>query len=89
MGSLARRVLYSFKIYTDHKNLEYIKSAKRLNSKQTRCSLFFAHFDFTLSYLPGSKNVKADSLSRMYPVPPWEHLEESILPESPFLLALT
>ena len=30
-----------FLIWTDHRNLEYLKTAKRLNSRQARCSLFF------------------------------------------------
>jgi hypothetical protein len=33
-----------FVIWTDHKNLEYIKSAKRLNSRQARWALFFRSF---------------------------------------------
>ncbi|KAI7808332.1 Pol polyprotein [Triplophysa rosa] len=44
--------------WTDHKNLEYIRSAKRLNSLQARWALFFGRFNFTLSYRPGSKNRK-------------------------------
>ncbi|CAJ0931337.1 unnamed protein product [Ranitomeya imitator] len=50
----------------DHKNLTYLESAKRLNPRQARWSLFFARFDFVISYLPGSKNVKADALSRSF-----------------------
>ncbi len=33
-----------FIVWTDHKNLEYIKSAKRLNSRQARWALFFRSF---------------------------------------------
>ncbi|KAI3354772.1 hypothetical protein L3Q82_004598 [Scortum barcoo] len=39
-----------FIVWTDHKNLEYLKSAKRLNSRQARWALFFSRFRFTLSY---------------------------------------
>ncbi len=46
-----------FLVWTDHKNLEYIRSAKRLSSRQARWALFFDRFDFTLSFRPGSKNV--------------------------------
>ncbi|CAJ0952679.1 unnamed protein product [Ranitomeya imitator] len=53
-------------VLTDHKNLTYLESAKRLNPRQARWSLFFARFDFVISYLPGSKNVKADALSRSF-----------------------
>ncbi|CAJ0946412.1 unnamed protein product [Ranitomeya imitator] len=61
-------------VLTDHKNLIYLESAKRLNPRQARWSLFFSRFDFVVSYLPGSKNVKADTLSR------------SFLPDSPGVL---
>ena len=47
-------------------NLEYIREARRLNPRQARWAMFFTHFVFTLSYRPGSKNVKADALSRLY-----------------------
>uniref|UniRef100_A0A8C6W051 Gypsy retrotransposon integrase-like protein 1 n=1 Tax=Nothobranchius furzeri TaxID=105023 RepID=A0A8C6W051_NOTFU len=53
-------------ICTDHKNLSYLKEAKRLNPRQSRWSLFFSRFNFIISYRPGSKNVKPDALSRQY-----------------------
>ncbi|CAJ0916798.1 unnamed protein product [Ranitomeya imitator] len=43
-------------VLTDHKNLIYLESAKRLNPRQARWSLFFSRFDFVVSYLQGSKN---------------------------------
>ncbi|TKS65685.1 Retrovirus-related Pol polyprotein [Collichthys lucidus] len=55
-----------FLVWTDHKNLQYIQAAKRLNSRQRRWSLFFTRFNFTLSYRPGSRNTKPDALSRIY-----------------------
>uniref|UniRef100_A0A3Q2VPW7 Integrase catalytic domain-containing protein n=1 Tax=Haplochromis burtoni TaxID=8153 RepID=A0A3Q2VPW7_HAPBU len=55
-----------FLIWTDHKNLIYLRTAKRLNSRQARWSLFFTRFNFTLSYRPGSRNAKPDALSRQY-----------------------
>ncbi|CAJ0964647.1 unnamed protein product [Ranitomeya imitator] len=62
-------------VLTDHKNLTYLESAKRLNPRQARWSLFFSRFDFVVSYLPGSKNVKADALSRSF-VPDYPGLSE-------------
>ena len=53
-----------FQVWTDHKNLEYLQTAKRLNSRQARCPLFFSHFNF--AYRPGSKNVKPNALSRYF-----------------------
>ena len=53
-----------FEIWTDHKNLEYFMSAKKLNRRQARWSLFLSRFDFTLHHRPGSKSLKPDALSR-------------------------
>ncbi|KAL0200145.1 hypothetical protein M9458_003332, partial [Cirrhinus mrigala] len=58
-----------FIVWTDYKNLEYIKSAKRLNSRQARWALFFDHFDFSIIYRP-------DALSRMF-----DHSERLSSPE--------
>ncbi|KAI2663459.1 Retrovirus-related Pol polyprotein [Labeo rohita] len=56
-------VALPFLVWTDHKNLEYIRSARRLNARQAHWALFFGRFDFTLSYRPGSKNAKPDALT--------------------------
>ncbi len=48
-----------FVVLTDHRNLEYIRLAKRLNPRQARWSLFFSRFSFKVTYRPGSKNGKA------------------------------
>lgn len=55
-----------FLVLTDHRNLEYLRSAKRLNPRQARWALFFTRFNFTVTCRPGSKNVKADALSRQF-----------------------
>lgn len=55
-----------FIVLTDHKNLAYLRSAKRLNSCQARWCLFFDRFQFTITHRPGSCNVKPDALSRKY-----------------------
>lgn len=54
-------------IFTDHKNLEYLKTAKRLRPRQARWALFFSRFSFHISFRPDSKNGKPDALLRMYP----------------------
>ncbi|KAK3516193.1 hypothetical protein QTP70_005692 [Hemibagrus guttatus] len=54
---------HPIQVLTDHRNLEYLRGAKRLNPRQARWALFFNRFWFTVSYLPGSKNGKADTLS--------------------------
>ena len=71
---------HPFLVWTDHKNLEYIRKAKRLNARQARWSLFFSRFDFTLSYRPGSKNGKPDALSRLHDPEPVAKVPEPILP---------
>ena len=54
-------------IWTDHRNLTYVRDAKRLGPRQVRWALFFCRFNFTLTYHPGSKKVRADALSRLFP----------------------
>lgn len=66
-----------FLVLTDHKNLVYMQSAKRLNSRQARWALFLGRFNFSLSYRPGSKNTKPDALSRQY-----ETAQENVEPRT-------
>jgi hypothetical protein len=53
-----------FEIWTDHKNLEYFMSAKKLNWRQARWSLTLARFDFVMHHRPGKTMGKSDALSR-------------------------
>ena len=55
---------HSVEIWTDHKNLEYFITAKKLNCHQARWSLHLARFDFLLHYRPGRTMGKPDALSR-------------------------
>lgn len=73
---------HPFIILTDHRNLEYLKTAKRLNPRQARWSLFFSRFVFTVTYRPGSKNVKADALSRQFEEDPDPKVQETIISPS-------
>ena len=73
---------HPFLIWTDHQNLEYIRAARRLNPRQARWAIFFARFRFTLSYRPGSQNVKADALSRLYDTEDGSTEPTPILPAS-------
>ena len=54
-----------FEIATDHKNLEYWKTAQDLTRRQARWSLYLSRFNFTLGHLSGKANSQADALSRM------------------------
>jgi len=51
-------------IWTDHKNLEYFMTAKKLNRRQARWSLHLARFDFLLHYRPERTMGKLDALSK-------------------------
>jgi len=51
-------------IWTDHKNLEYFMTAKKLNRRQARWSLHLARFDFLLHHRSGHTMGKPDALSR-------------------------
>ncbi|KAI2650848.1 Transposon Tf2-8 polyprotein [Labeo rohita] len=55
-----------FTVWTDHQNLTVIRQTKQLNPRQARWALFFEHFNFQLSYRSGSKNSKADAISRQH-----------------------
>ena len=43
---------HQFEIWTDHKNLKYFMTAKKLNWRQARWSLLLARFDFLLYHQP-------------------------------------
>jgi len=51
-------------IWTNHKNLEYFMTAKKLNRCQARWSLYLARFDFLLHHRPKHAMGKLDTLSR-------------------------
>ena len=73
-------------VLTDHRNLEFVRSAKCLSPRQARWTLFLNQFNFVISYRPGSRNGKADALSRIFSndsvstTPP-----QTIIPESRFV----
>ncbi len=46
---------HPFAVLTDHKNLQYLREAKRLNPRQARWALFFTRFNYTISYRPGPR----------------------------------
>uniref|UniRef100_A0A3B3WPB4 Gypsy retrotransposon integrase-like protein 1 n=1 Tax=Poecilia mexicana TaxID=48701 RepID=A0A3B3WPB4_9TELE len=76
-------------IWTDHKNLSYLQSAKRLNPRQYRWSLFFSRFNFNITYRPGSKNTKPDALSRLHSPDDPSEASGAILPATCTIGSLT
>src|SRR5271156_6318183 len=57
-------VEHQFEVWTDHKNLEYFMTAKKLNRHQARWSLLLARYDFCMHHRPGKSMGKSDALSR-------------------------
>ena len=55
---------HTVEIHSDHKNLEYFMTAKKLNRRQARWSLELANYNFTLVHKPGHTMGRADALSR-------------------------
>ena len=76
-------------IWTDHKNLSYLRAVKRLNPRQARWALFLTRFNYTLAYRPGSKNVKPDALSRIYSAPESSESPEPVIPPSRLMAAVS
>ncbi|KAL0153973.1 hypothetical protein M9458_050730, partial [Cirrhinus mrigala] len=76
---------HPFQVITDHKNLQYLREAKRLNPRQARWALFFTRFKFSISYRPGPKNIRADALSRLHAPDDQPNNQEPILPETLFV----
>jgi len=55
---------YKFKVWTNHKNLEYFMKTQKLNCRQACWVLYLLRFDFTLKHVLETKIEKADRLSR-------------------------
>jgi len=62
-------VKLEFKIWTDHKNLQYFMTSQKLNHRQVRWALYLSRFNFRLKHVPGKSMGKADELSRR---PDWQ-----------------
>uniref|UniRef100_A0A803TP66 Gypsy retrotransposon integrase-like protein 1 n=1 Tax=Anolis carolinensis TaxID=28377 RepID=A0A803TP66_ANOCA len=70
-------------VLSDHKNLEHLQTARKLNQRQIRWVLFFSRFDFRVQFVEGKQNLRADALSRKPEFKTAEILlEQTILPVS-------
>lgn len=58
------RSVEQFQVVTDHKNLEYFFTPRKLTERHVRWSLFLSRFNFQLCYREGTANQRADALSR-------------------------
>lgn len=78
-----------FLVWMDQ-NLQYLSSAKRLNSCQAWWELFFTRFYFSLSDHPGSRNVKPDKISKQFAADEEQEGDpEPILPQPCMVASLT
>jgi len=53
-----------FTILSDHNNLRFPRKPQELTDRQIRWNVFLSKFNFNIEYRKGSKNQKADILSR-------------------------
>jgi len=51
-------------VKSDHKNLQYFMTTKKLNGRQARWAEVLAEYDFTIQHCKGKDNSWADALSR-------------------------
>jgi hypothetical protein len=51
-------------IHSDHQNLQYFTTTKKLSRRQARWAEKIAPFRFRIHYRPGEKNGKPDALTR-------------------------
>ncbi len=58
------RSVSSFQICTDHKNLKYFMTVKKLTEWQMRWSLILSQYNFFILYLLSKQNERADVLLR-------------------------
>ncbi|KAK3545548.1 hypothetical protein QTP70_008157 [Hemibagrus guttatus] len=75
---------HPFLVLTDHRNLDYLRSAKHLNPRQTRWALF-TPFESSVTYRPWTKNSKADALSRQFEAQSEPSQPDLILPAAAIL----
>ena len=73
-------------VLTDHKNLEYFTTTKKLNRRQARWNELLANFDFKIIFRPGKKNGKADALTRIHADAPQDPHDERNLHQCQTLL---
>jgi transposase InsO family protein len=68
-----------FEVFTDHKNLTYFTTTKKLTPRQVRWSQELGEHKFRIVYTPGKDNGRADALSRRYDIAGTKHKDEGTL----------
>ena len=52
-------------VRSDHQNLRYFTTKRLLNQRQARWSEFLSQFNYTIEFVPGKADGKANALTRM------------------------
>ncbi|KAL5499281.1 hypothetical protein ACEPAH_1799 [Sanghuangporus vaninii] len=55
---------HEIRVISDQANLRYFMGARKLSGRQARWATFLSRFRFRIEYRPGTKNSRADALSR-------------------------
>ncbi|CEL56625.1 hypothetical protein RSOLAG1IB_07950 [Rhizoctonia solani AG-1 IB] len=71
-------------VLTNHKNLEYWKSARTFNRRHVGWHLTLASYNFVIAYPPGKQSQKPDALSRCTDHSEIEPSPQIMLPETQF-----
>lgn len=54
-----------FEVWTDHKNVQALRTPQKLSPKQVCWAQYFNHFEFELKYILEGKNFLANALSQL------------------------
>lgn len=72
------RGLPEFEVWSDHKNLEYFMTVRRLTERQVRWSSTLSCYNFKIRHIDGKSNVLADALSRRDQDLPSDHQDNRL-----------
>src|SRR5271155_4473791 len=75
-------------VRSDHKNLTYFRTARKLNRRQARWSLYLSEFDLHLTHVPGTQMIQSDALSRRADLAPEndnDNNDQTLLPDGLFI----
>ena len=82
MAGVCGGTAHPVQVYTDHKNLEYLSTARTTSRRHARWAATLAAYPYTITYKKGASNGKPDALSRR------PDLQPSTLPSLPIISPL-
>lgn len=56
--------LHKIDVWSDHRNLQYFRTARKLNMRQAQWSAELQDYDFQIIHKPGKTQARSDDLSR-------------------------